>query len=247
MAQNVSPQISMIIPAFNEELTIAGTVKSVCSYGDAKRISYEVIVVNDGSTDSTRDVIRGLSNKYPMLRLLDNGANMGKGYSVYHGMQHAQGGLALFMDADNSTKITELDKVLLKYQEGYGVIIGSRQVPGARIAVHQSRWREYSGRFVNKLIIWVTGLKFTDTQAGFKAFSRPAREIIFSKQRVWRWLFDVELLMIARANNIPVAEIPITWENSRYSRVKLLHFFGIIKELIFIKFNSWRGLYQGRA
>jgi glycosyltransferase involved in cell wall biosynthesis len=244
MPENRLLSVSIIIPAFNEEKTIQSVIKSVCQYCDQQGFLYEVIVVNDGSQDQTVERVNSLLAQYPILRLLDNGTNFGKGYSVRHGMLRAIGELAIFMDADNSTKITELNKVLAKYNEGYGVIIGSRRVLGAKIIVHQSMIRELFGRLVNLLIRIVTGINSQDTQAGFKAFSRSAREIIFPLQRLRRWLFDAELLVISQENQIPVAEIPITWENNKSSRVKLFHLMTILKELIVLWLNQKRGLYK---
>ncbi|KKU43554.1 MAG: Dolichyl-phosphate beta-glucosyltransferase [Parcubacteria group bacterium GW2011_GWA2_46_7] len=247
MNENRKPSISVIIPVFNEEKTIQSTIESVCAYCDANGFPYEVVVVNDGSQDGTAGVVESLLGRYPMLRMLDNGTNTGKGYAVRNGMLHATGDLALFMDADGSTKISELGKVLEKYTQGYGVIMGSRKIPGAYIAVHQPKFRELSGRMMNVFIRVATGLPFEDTQVGFKAFSHQARETIFPLQRTSRWIFDVELLVIAAQNRISVAEIPITWENNSNSRVKVVHLGRTIAELVIIRLNKMRGWYVKRS
>ena len=166
-----SPELSIIIPAFNEERRLPKTLEHICQYlrrhhdtGD------EVLLDDDGSNDDTAKVVDASKNGFPQLRLLSNGQNRGKGFSVRHGMLKARGEFALFTDADLSTPIEELEKLLAVLRDGYDVAIGSRAVDRKLIEVHQSAFREQAGIIFNGFVRYVTGLPFQDTQCGFKAF-----------------------------------------------------------------------------
>ena len=237
--------LSVIIPAYNEAQRIRETLIKTCRYLQEMRYRYEVIVVNDGSQDNTSDVIRELSKKMPVIKLLENATNRGKGYAVCTGVRASQGQLVLFSDADLSTPIEELEKLKAALEEGYDIAIGSRGLAGSEIAVRQPWYRETMGKIFNRLVrlFAIRGIK--DTQCGFKLFRQTVAKQVFDLQRIERFAFDVELLFIARRRRWRIKEIPIRWINSPCSRVKLgkdslKMFFDLFK----IRMNAMRGRYN---
>ena len=237
--------LSIVIPAFNEEHRLPKTLDRVVAYLQTKAVRSEIIVVDDGSTDATARVVREYSQKYPRLRLVSNGGNRGKGFSVRHGMLEANGDVALFSDADLSTPIEEADKLLAAVgDQGYDAAIGSRAVDRSLIEVHQSAIREQAGIFFNRMVRWIMGIDFSDTQCGFKAFRRERSRIIFDQQRVERFGFDPEILFLAKRNGLRVAEVPVRWSHDSATKVNVLvdgvrMFF----ELLVIRWNAVRGRY----
>src|SRR6266566_5273383 len=180
-----SLDLSIVIPAFNEERRVPKAIERIGAYLTARPLRAEIIVVDDGSSDATPTLIESYRGKYPGLRLISNGANRGKGFSVRHGVLEARGEIVLFTDADLSTPIEEADKLLVALQEkGYDVAIGSRGVDRSLIEIHQSVFREQAGNLFNLLVRWIAGLEFSDTQCGFKAFRREPARIIFEQQRI---------------------------------------------------------------
>lgn len=212
--------LSVIIPAYNEQFNIIETLNSVFGYLKKQAYSFEVIVVNDGSRDKTADLVREYQKSFPNLILLDNSINRGKGFAVRQGMQQARGKLALFMDADNSTKITEIEKALPLFEQGAEIVIGSRRLKTSQILAPQPLYRRFLGELFRLTTKFLFGLPYEDTQAGFKIFNQRARQL-FERQKIWGWSFDVELLVLAKQLGLKVQEIPITWENRRSSRVRL--------------------------
>lgn len=180
---------------------------------------YEIIVVNDGSKDKTVEITSRLINEIPHIRLIDNKENHGKGWAVKSGMLNTMGKIRLFMDADNSTTIDQIEHMFSYLENGFDVVVGSRRVNGAVITVHQSIFRELLGRIFNLIVRVINGLKIKDTQAGFKAFSSIAADQIFAVQTIWQWAFDPELLVIAQKLRFKVKEVPIIWRNDSKSRV----------------------------
>ena len=193
----MEPTYSIVIPAYNEGARLGATLEKVLAYVHRQNWDAEVIVVNDGSRDNTADIVRAFAANDPALRLVENPGNRGKGYSVRHGMLEARGEIALFTDADLSTPIEEADKLLAALRErGYDAAIGSRAMDRSLIEVHQSVIREQAGIFFNRLVRWIMGIDFSDTQCGFKAFRRERARIIFEQQRVERFGFDPEILFL---------------------------------------------------
>ena len=206
--------LSVIIPAYNEEEVIASSLHKIISYMDSKQFDYEVIVVDDGSTDNTR----GIVSRFQQVILTPKRNNLGKGYSVKQGMLLGKGDYLLFSDADSSTSIEELDK-LLRFTPDFEVVIGSRALADSEVRVRQAFYREWMGKIFNFAVrlIAIKGIK--DTQCGFKLFSKKATLIIFPKQQVFRWGFDVELLFIAKKKKLNIKEVPIVWINNEQSKV----------------------------
>src|SRR6266702_1176462 len=175
-------ELSIVVPAFNEEQRLPKTLQSIRAYLKSRSLQAEVLVVDDGSTDATAKVVELSRTGFPELRLIPNGRNHGKGFSVRHGMLEARGEIALFTDADLSTPIEEADKLLAALREqGYDAAIGSRALDRSLIEVHQSAFREQAGTLFNRLVRRIAGLEFSDTQCGFKAFRRERTRIIFEQ------------------------------------------------------------------
>jgi glycosyltransferase involved in cell wall biosynthesis len=240
------PYISIIVPAYNEEDRIEYTLRSISAYLSQQSYLYEVIVVNDGSKDKTVEVVSRLISESPRIRLIDNKENHGKGWAVRQGMLDAKGKIRLFMDADNSTSLDQIEMVLPYFEEGFDVVMGSRRVMGAVISRHQSWFRENIGQVFNFFVRVLHGIPMKDTQAGFKAFSSGAAEMVFPMQTISHWVFDVELLVISRQCGLRVKEVPIIWKNDSRSHVKFRSTAKTLLDLIKVKLNSLSGLYNQR-
>ena len=179
------------------------------------------MVVDDGSKDGTAAVAESFRSKIPTLRVVSNGINRGKGYSVRHGIQEARGRVVLFTDADLSAPIEEAEKLLAALDTA-DLAIGSRAVDRRLITVHQSPFREFSGIVFNKIVRFILGLPFVDTQCGFKAFRREKCKIIFDQQTIERFGFDPELLYLARHHGLHAVEIPVRWGHSPATKVSMM-------------------------
>lgn len=237
--------LSIVIPAYNEEFRLPKTLASVFAYLQGRAYRAEVIIVDDGSSDRTIEIVIAGRQKYPGLRLVSNGENRGKGFSVRHGMIEAQGAIALFSDADLSTPIEEADKLLAAIKEqGYDAAIGSRAMDRSLIEVHQSVIREQAGIFFNRLVRWIMGIDFSDTQCGFKAFRMERARIIFEQQRVERFGFDPEILFLAKRNGLRVAEVPVRWSHDSGTKVNVAaDGIRMFLELLLIRWNAVKGRY----
>jgi glycosyltransferase involved in cell wall biosynthesis len=242
------PELSIVIPAYNEEKRLPPTLQRIRDYAHARAWQAEVIVVDDGSTDRTADVVREWQSQIPSLRLLQNGANRGKGYSVRAGMLAARARVTLFTDADLSAPIEEADKLLAALGGGrYDVAIGSRAVDRRMILVHQSLFREFAGILFNRLVRLITGVPFVDTQCGFKAFVSAAARPVFEQQRVTGFGFDPEILFLARKRGLRMIEVPVQWAHHPDTRVRMLRdSLRMLRELVSIRWNWLRGRYRDR-
>jgi len=213
---------SFILPAFNESERLTTSIPKVLEYVRERGLRAEIIVVNDGSTDTTADVVRQFAVANPMIVLLENPGNRGKGYSVRNGMLRAKGAVALFTDADLSSPITEADKLFAALANGADVAIGSRWLKRELQTERQPILRQLYGRLFNLGLRIVLGLTYRDTQCGFKAFSRSAIQVVFTRQRVERWGFDPELLFLARKFNLKTVEVPVEWAHDHRSKINPL-------------------------
>ncbi|MBI3251661.1 MAG: glycosyltransferase family 2 protein [Candidatus Andersenbacteria bacterium] len=236
--------LSIIIPAYNEEKRLPNTLASVVAFLKSKPYASEIIVVDDGSKDHTAQVVRAASVNFPNIRLLQYGGNRGKGYAVRYGMTRGQGQFRLFMDADNSTTIDHFDKFYPLFAKGFDVVIGSRDVPGAQIAVHQPWWKEKLGDLGNLWVQFWAVPGITDTQAGFKVFTNKATQAVFPVLTIDRWGFDVEALAVARAKGYAISEQPIRWINDPNSKVATSAYLEVLKEVVEVRLNLWRGIYK---
>ncbi len=231
-------QLSVIIPAYNEARRLPRTLLSIANYLKIVSISVEVIVVNDGSTDETRDVALDFSNEIPRLRILSFPNNRGKGYAVQQGMLAANGEYLLFMDADNSTPLSEIEK-LWPYISSYEVVIGSRKTSDSHIAIAQPWFRRLLGRLSMALIHTFAIKNIDDTQCGFKLFQRHAAKDIFTRQQTTGFGFDIEILTIAqRIFNYRIKEVGVDWFDAPGSKVRPLQDgWRTFKELLRINYN----------
>lgn len=230
-------EISVIIPAFNEAKVIAKTVAQVKEYLSGHFQSFEILVIDDKSTDSTLNIIQSLTG----IKVLRNLQNHGKGYTVAKGMKVGQGDSLLFMDADFSTPISELDK-LLKYKNNYPVIIGSRALAESEIKRRQTWLKVLLGRGGNLLSRMLIAPNIKDTQCGFKLISRPAK-FIFDKLTIEDFGFDFELIFLARKYGLAIKEVPIVWYNDANSTVRWYHYPKVLGQLFRIRFNNLLGKY----
>ncbi len=213
------PFLSIVIPAYNEADRILTSLEAICNYICGKAFTVETIVVDDGSTDKTVEVVSALSG----VRVISNERNRGKGYSVRRGVLEARGELVLFTDADLSAPIEEADKLLAAIESsGADAVVGSRALQRELIGVHQSPIREWGGRFFNLLVRIFTGLNVYDTQCGFKLFRRETTRHAFELQRAERFGFDPEVLFLIQRLGGKVVEVPVRWNHSPATKVHYL-------------------------
>lgn len=230
--------LSIVIPAYNEEKRIGGTLEKIISYLNTKDYKNEIIVVNDGSTDSTIKVVKKYERLVHKLTIIENETTMGKGYSVRRGMLASKGNFVLFTDADLSTPICELEKLFYWLDKGYDVAIGSRGLKESQVEVYQSFIRRSMGKIFNKIINLIAYTGFNDTQCGFKCFKRDVADNVFRKQKIKGFAFDVEILLIARQQGFRVKEVPVRWLNSPCSKVHIIKDpFLMLYDLIKMKFS----------
>jgi len=206
-----------------------------------------VIVVNDGSRDSTPAIVREWAQRSPIVRLVENLSNRGKGYSVRHGMLEARGEVLLFTDADLSSPIYEAEKLVTAIKQGADIAIGSRWLRSELQTERQPFYRQLLGRVFNLLLRIILGMRFKDTQCGLKAFTAPAAQAIFPRQRIERWGFDPELLFLARKAGLVIAEVPVEWAHDARSKINLvLDGFWMFIELLHIRWYDLSGKYDSQ-
>jgi dolichyl-phosphate beta-glucosyltransferase len=238
-------QYSIIIPAYNEGARLGATLDRVLDHIAERSWDAEVIVVDDGSRDNTAELVRSRSLANPLLRLIENPGNRGKGYSVRNGMLNANGEILLFTDADLSSPIEEANKLFAAIQGGADVAIGSRWLQPDLQTQRQSLLRQFYGRTFNLVLRILLGLKFKDTQCGFKAFSRNSAQKLFSRQTIEGWGFDAELLYLADRSCLKVQEVPVVWSDAVGTRINPvrdgLH---MIAEVLTIRWNALTGEYS---
>jgi glycosyltransferase involved in cell wall biosynthesis len=242
-----APDLSIVIPSYNEESRLPATLERIAAYLSTYRGEAEVLVVDDGSKDGTAAVAESFRIKIPTLRVVSNGVNRGKGFSVRHGMQEARGRIALFTDADLSVPIEEAGK-LIDALGTYDVAIGSRAMDRSLITVHESPFREFAGIIFNKIVRIILWLPFVDTQCGFKAFRREHCRIIFEQQSILRFGFDPELLYLAQRHALRAVEIPVRWGHSPATKVSMLRdSVQMFIEVLTIRWNSLLGRYPRKG
>jgi dolichyl-phosphate beta-glucosyltransferase len=245
--QRPPPKYSIVIPAFNEAARLPRALEKIRAYLLERGLDAEVLVVDDGSTDATAEIAREADLHWPAalrdVRLVSNGENRGKGYSVRHGMLEARGEIALFTDADLSAPIEEFDKLLAALGDA-DVAIGSRAVDRRLISVHQSRLREIAGIIFNRFVRIFTGLPFEDTQCGFKAFVMSRARVIFEQQRIERFGFDPEILYLAKRHGLRCVEVPVRWAHDPATKVNVYSdSVKMFLDLLVIRWNSILGRY----
>lgn len=236
--------ITIIIPAYNEEKRIGKSLEKLATFLEKRTEEFEVIVVDDASTDNTSSAARSFSNRIKNLNVLrlEKSPDAGKGLAVHHGMLAAKGDIALFTDADFSTPIEELDKLLEKLNSGFDIAVGSRALDRSLVKQHQNILRELMGRTFNILVQIFTVRGIVDTQCGFKAFKMPACRSLFEEQKIFDFGFDVEILFSAQKTGLKIAEVPVVWYNDAASTVNpIVDSIKMFLDLIKIR------LYHGRT
>ena len=243
----IDKSISVVIPAYNEEIKIANTLKEVNSFLVKHFRQYEIIVVEDGSSDQThRNILKFVETSLENinLRLMKSLINKGKGHSVQRGMLAAVNDLVLFTDADLSTPIAEVLKFLPLFEEGYDVVIGSRALADSEIIKQQNYLRRKMGRVFNFFVQVILFRGIRDTQCGFKCFRQEVVKTLFKKQKIKGFCFDPEILYLAIKSNYKIAEVPVRWRNREASRVSVVKdSFKMFYNLFTIRMNNSRGIY----
>lgn len=237
-------KLSLIIPAYNEEKIIGNTLKKVVAFFSKKDYTWQIIVVDDGSGDNTPKIVREFIRKEKRVSLIVLDKNKGKGAALKEGFLKAKGKYTIFSDADLSVDIDSADK-FLKFLKDYGVVIASRRVKGARIAVPQPLLRETMGRFYTFLTSLIVGMNIKDYTCGFKGFKRVAARKIFSNTKINRWAYDSEVLFLAKKYGYSIKQVPVKWVNREDTRVKLGSVvFESLKDLIMVRINDLRKRYE---
>jgi len=241
----MSKHLSVIIPAYNEEHRIKETLEAVYNYFLRQDYSWEAIIISDGGSSKTVEMVSEFISNKPEFSLIANTLNHGKGFVVRQGMFQAQGDFRLFTDADNSTSIEQIEKFWSYFEEGYDIVIGSIEVPGAVINEHAQWYRRILGKWSKYLIRVVAGLwEIHDSQRGFKCFSAAAAQNIFSRAKIDRWGFDIEVLALAKKIGYKIKEVPVVWNNSGKSSVHLSSYFETLKDLFKIRWYLWTNKYK---
>lgn len=238
--------LSVVIPAYNEEKRLPKTLVEIDRYLSkqdypplkTKDPDYEIIVVSDGSKDKTAEVVKNLQHRIACLKLIDNNINKGKGFVTRQGLLAAKGKIRLFTDADNSTSIDQIEKMIPLFESGANIVIGSRDIKGAVLEPPQPPMRVFVGNVFNLMVQVVVGLwGIKDTQCGFKALSDKAAEKILPKCKIDRWAFDPEILKIGKKMGYKIEEIPVRWVNDLESKVKMSSTIKMALDLLRIRWN----------
>jgi glycosyltransferase involved in cell wall biosynthesis len=239
------PNYSIVIPAYNEAGRIPATLEAVVECIRQKGWSAEIIVVDDGSRDTTADVVRNFAATAPEVRLMQNPGNRGKGYSVRSGLLQAHGEIVMFTDADLSAPMEEAQGLFDAIANGADIAIGSRWLETKRQTIRQPLYRQVFGRCFNGVTRLVMGLPFADTQCGFRAFTRAAAQTVFQLQTIERWGFDPEILFIALKRGYRIQEVPVSWAHDERSRVSYLKDgLKMLQEIAIVRWNALLGRYN---
>jgi len=237
--------LSIILPAYNESRSIQKNLATLEAYlKNHLNTDYEILVINDGSTDDT--AVQAEHYSSPFVQVLSYSPNRGKGYAIQYGMKQAQGDYLLFMDVDLATDLNEIEKFYILISENiYDLIIGNRKTKEAIQHIKQPFYRRFLGKGFTFLCQILLGSRITDFTCGFKMYTREAARIIFTRQSIYDWSFDAELIYIAHKHHLKIKELPVVWTDDPNSKVNVL--ISIIKSLwgIFkIRFNDIQNKYQ---
>jgi dolichyl-phosphate beta-glucosyltransferase len=238
MPDSGEPYVSIIIPAYNEVDRLEASIRALREYLRSVRWTFEVILVVEPGNDGTLDLARRITGRNEAFEVIGNKVHRGKGYAVRTGMLRARGEIAIFMDADLSTPLPELDRFLARFEEAprVDVLVGNRRHAHSVILKRQGFVRRKMGQTFNALLRAIVGVGLADTQCGFKAFRRRARESIFVRQRLDGFAFDVEVLLLAARLGFIVEDMPVQWTDSRGSRVRIFRdSFGMLLDAIRVR------------
>ena len=224
-------EYSIILPAFNEAETLETAIKTTLSVFNDLQKPFEIIIVNDGSTDQTLAIAKQLAHDYSAVHYVSLEKNQGKGAAIKAGVAQATGRFTLFLDSDLATHPSAF-LAFIPELTSYPIVIGSRKMAGAAIEVAQPWYRHVFGNTFNAIIRYGLKLPYNDTQCGFKAFQTPVAKELFQELTTSGWVFDVELLLKAKQQDYLVKELPIVWRNGKTSRVKLTDAKNIVLDLL---------------
>jgi dolichyl-phosphate beta-glucosyltransferase len=239
------PDISVVIPAYNEAGRIGPTIEAISAYLRERRFDYEVIVVSDGSTDSTDSAVQTYAAKDAGVRLVSYHPNRGKGFAVRTGMLKARSDSVLLSDADLATPIAELETLEKHASKGLDVVVGSRALKESAIIGWRPWYRELSGKVFNKLVRLLAVPNIRDSQCGFKYFKNGSAATIFSAARANGFGFDVEALYLAKKLGYNIGEVAVSWKNSPLTKVSVLRdTFPMICEIVRVRINDWKKRYE---
>ncbi|MBI4831078.1 MAG: glycosyltransferase family 2 protein [Candidatus Lindowbacteria bacterium] len=245
---NHKADLSVVIPAYNEAGRIGPTIETVSAYLSTRGIDYEIIVVSDGSTDSTDEVVGGCAKKDPRVKLISYHPNRGKGCAVRMGMLEARSDNVLFTDADLATPISELETLEKRAANELDIIVGSRALKESRIIGWRPWYRELSGKVFNRVVRLLAVPVIRDTQCGFKYFRKGSASRIFSAARLNGFGFDVEALYLARKFGYRVGEVGVSWKNSPATKVSVMRdTLPMVCEIIRVRLNDWKKRYEVRS
>lgn len=248
------PEVSIIIPAYNEEKIIGHTLRSITNYFRQNQLTYEAIVSDDGSMDKTREAVEKISADYQEIKLVKN-VHQGKAHAIRSGLQVALGDVILFMDADGATDISELDKLLPLLRQGADIVIGSREGLRAK-RLNEPYYRHLMGRVFNKVVRFLVGLNFDDTQCGFKLFHKPVINELAAQSKIMSQpmnnlkrplvtAFDVELLVLAKLHGFKIVEVPVVWQYVPTNRINPLNdSLSMFLEVLRVRINLLTGRYR---
>ena len=244
----MKPELSIVIPAFEEETRLGDSLEKIFEFLKADSINAEIIVVDDGSNDATADAARSICSTHPEIpsRVIRYEENRGKGFAVRTGLQAASSDIALFSDADLSTPIEEMRKLIDPISSGeFDVTFGSRALNRSLIGTHQPWRREQGGKVMNLIIRTMSGLPFSDTQCGFKAFNMVKFGPLLKVMTIDRFGFDVEFLYVAERHGLRLKEVPVRWNNAEGSKVSVARDTRrMLSELSQIRRNARNGVYN---
>ncbi|NQU99658.1 MAG: glycosyltransferase family 2 protein [Parcubacteria group bacterium] len=244
MKRNKEVLLSLIIPAYNEEKRISHTIKKFINYLSKQNYTYEIMIVDDGSTDDTYDLLVNYSTKYSFVKIIRNAKNMGKGYSVRRGIEEAKGEYILFSDADLAVRPEYIYPIIKELKSEVDIVIGSRAEEGAKIENPQPKLRGRLGRLFNSIVKRFIIHDFLDTQCGFKGFKANVAKTICKEQTLYGYCFDVEILLIAQKNGYSIKEVPVVWNDKNGSKLGILDSPAILLEIVKIKINQIKGRYN---
>ncbi len=238
-----APELSVVIPAYNEATVIEPTLHRVVEFLEANGVTWELIVVDDGSVDGTAQVVEQVAKQHAGVRVCA-APHQGKGGAVRRGVMEAQGRYVLFMDADYSTPIEEWRQCAPWLRDGYDIVIGSRKMPGATITRHQPRLREWMGKGFTWLTNLLVGAQVSDITCGFKCFRHEVAKELARWQRINGWAFDAEWLFLARRHGYRIKEVPVTWTHDDTTNVRLARdVWQSLRELIAMRLGALKGWY----
>lgn len=238
-------KLSVIIPCYNEKARFKEGLDHFLSYLNKQKYTWELILVNDGSTDNTLEQMTGSSKRNKNIKIVSYRENKGKGYAIVQGVKHANGQLILFSDLDHSVPISTVDTFFKYFKKGFDVVIGSRRVKGSKFLKRQSQLRENLGRGFTLLVRILIDWEVKDATCGFKAFSNQAAKKLFSHITIYDWAFDAEIIYICKSRQIPYAQAPVMWTDFRGSKVNI--FKDILKSLrglFLIRLNGFQNKYK---